>query len=61
MANIREEILKLRIFPQAENAWEGTKYTPFTRKLVELDKVLEILEQNEIKEYNTGAERSGAI
>ena len=42
---IKEKILKLKVFHQAENAWEDTKWKPFSRKLIEIDKVLEILDE----------------
>ena len=44
---IKDKILKLPVVSKPENSWEGIKYKPYTRRLIDLDKVLEIIEEDE--------------
>ena len=41
---IKDSILALPVTTIPMNAWENKKYKPYTLKLVELDKVLQILQ-----------------
>ncbi len=44
LEKIKEEIQKLNITYIPVNYWENTKYKPYTLKMIELDKVLKIIE-----------------
>ncbi len=41
--DVIKKIKSLPIITKAENAWIGTKYQPYTLELIELKKVLEVL------------------
>lgn len=41
---IKDSILALSVTTVPMNAWENKKYKPYTVKLIELDKVLRILQ-----------------
>jgi len=47
LKNIIEQIKDLPITHKPVNHWEDIHYKPYTKKLVDLDKVLEILEYYE--------------
>jgi len=55
---IRERILSLQVTHNPVNHWEGTRYKPYTEKLINLEKVLEILTPMD-KNLHTNAELLG--
>ena len=46
---IEKEIQSLPIIQKAENAWENNRYKPYSIKLIELNKVIQIIKQNKRK------------
>jgi hypothetical protein len=44
LEKIRQEVLALQVDNKPVNHWEGTKFKPYVKKMIELDKVLKILD-----------------
>jgi ribosomal protein RSM22 (predicted rRNA methylase) len=50
MKNLLEDINALPVINKAENTWEGKKYKPVTLRLVELDKVIDLIKRNPVND-----------
>jgi hypothetical protein len=50
MKNLLEDINTLPVINKAENTWEGKKYKPLTLRLVELDKVIDLIKRNPVND-----------